>query len=125
MRKLTLLLLISFAGAILPAAGKPSPAPSSPLERVEAKVTTHVISYFKTHSLVGKPKPGGYTTVTVDITTTEPVEGWTGRYRTEGKATISPALQGESYAQSFEVVAEIDAKNVVRIIDTKLVGPAK
>lgn len=102
-----------------------TPVDADPVARVEAKVTAHVTSYFKTHTPPGRNRSSGAMKVTVDITETKPVDGWTDRFVTAGRATIEPVWQGPAYSQDFEVTAEIDSHNIVRIIETKMVGPSE
>jgi hypothetical protein len=87
---------------------------------VEQKVTTHLKSYFMTHAAEGVPSSARASAVEVDIDSTEDVQGWTGRWRTTGTATITTAdIHTENYACTFEVISEISDKNVVKIIETK------
>jgi len=81
-------------------------------------------AYLKSKPAVGKTRHGGYTIVEVAIDDTVPVTGWPNRYRSTGTALVEPVLRGEAYNQAFEVIAELRARNVVRVLETKLVGPA-
>lgn len=88
--------------------------------KVDTNVTSHLTSYFKTHSIIGIPSSARAKTVDVTITDTQVVQGWTGRYIVTGTATIVTAdKHAPNYACDFEVTAEINEHGVVKIIDTK------
>jgi hypothetical protein len=90
-------------------------------ERIEAKVTKYVTSYYKTHAVEGKARPNGYTIVDVDITKTEPKDGWGGTFVTTGRATISAVYGGSNYGVEFEATSVIDDKDVLRVTEVKTV----
>ena len=87
--------------------------------KIEEKVISHVKSYYMTHSVEGVPSSAKPKQVDVVVDRTELVQGWTGRSRTSGTATImSAGKYTQNYACEFEVMTEIDDKNVVSIIET-------
>lgn len=96
-------------------------AGSTPIQQVEAKVTRYVGSYYKSHSVEGRPDPSGYIIVDVDLGKTEAVDGWTGRYLTTGRATVQMIDVGPNYTVQFEAVSEFDAKGVLAVLSVKSV----
>ena len=89
------------------------------MAKIEEKVVSHVNSYYMAHSVEGVPSSARPARVDVIIDKTELVQGWTGRSRTSGTATItSKGRYTQNYACEFEVTTEIEDDNVVRIIET-------
>ncbi len=120
MKSLFLFFGLYFGIVTLPIFAQPSSASADPVGRVEARVTRHLGSYFITHDTENSHSCIRPEDVTVEIDTTKPIEGWTGRYLTIGTATITPeAEHAKSYTCHFEVMAEIDGDNVVQIVDTQ------
>jgi hypothetical protein len=113
-----LYLLIFLCGSTIFAAA-PKAVDDADISRIEDKVVAHLKSYYKTHSVDGVPSSARPSHVEIDIDSTERVQGWTGRCRTNGTATITTASRyAENYACAFEVVSEIDDRKVVHIIET-------
>jgi hypothetical protein len=120
MKTLLAFFVLPFGIVSLPVLAQPSSASADPVARVEAKVTTHLQSYFMTRGALGIPSSARPEYVTVDIDTTTPVQGWTRRYLTIGTATVvTKSVHAPNYACHFEVIAEIDEHDVVRIVDTR------
>jgi len=89
------------------------------MAKIQEKVISHVESYYLTHSVEGVPSSAKPRQVDVVVDQTELVQGWTGRSRTSGTATIrSAGKYTQNYACEFEVTTEIDDNNIVRIIET-------
>jgi hypothetical protein len=111
------LLILLFGSSVLAAA--PKAVDDADISKIENKVVAHLKSYYETHTVDGVPSSARPSHVEIDIDSTERVQGWTGRCRTNGTATITTASKyAENYACTFEVISEIDDKKVVHIIET-------
>lgn len=110
---------LCFGIVTVPILAEPSSASTDPVARVEARVTSHLQSYFLTHDIESSHSSARPEYINVDIDSTKPIEGWANRYLTTGIATVTPESEhAKSYTCHFEVMAEIDGNDVVQIIDT-------
>jgi hypothetical protein len=106
------LLVLSLGFTTLPLVAQPSSDSADTIAMVNTKVTEQLYSYFRARGAVR---------VDIAIETTQPIQGWTGRYLVSGTATTTSAHSNQDSCH-FEVTAEIDDRGAVRIIDTTVLS---
>ena len=115
--------------AVAPAPAAPKPAPTvtpaapevDPVEAHMAVATAHVRRYFKYEYRSGSNSIA-VTDSDIEVEETEPVPGWTNRYRTTGKVylEIYDSVGGGSFRRRtsrFEVLTEQKPGERIKVID--------
>lgn len=105
----------------------PAPAPVATVEPVDpveahmAAATAHVRRYYKYEHRIGSNSVA-VTDSDIAVEETEPVTGWTGRYRTKGKVylEIYDSIGGGSFRRAvrrFEVLTEQKPGEPIKVVD--------
>lgn len=133
-----LALVIAASGAAATTVRKPAPAKPAPVRpapakvqpeavpvaKIEAAVRAAVTAHFKARGSTGS-SGSGISGVSLAVEDTAPIAGWSGRYRTNGTATlrisgvgIGPADQKQS--RRFEALTEVAANGAVTVVDVSV-----
>ena len=104
-----------------PAPVNPRAEPVDPLEAHMAAATAHVRRYYKFEYRSGSNSIA-VTDTDIAIEETEPVTGWTNRYRTKGKVylEIYDSIGGGSFRRGtsrFEVLTEQKPGELIKVVD--------
>jgi hypothetical protein len=109
------------AAPVQPAPVNPRAEPIDPVEAHMIAATAHVRRYYKFEHRMGSNSIA-VTDQDISIEETEPVPGWTGRYRTTGKVylEIYDSIGGGSFRRAvrrFEILTEQKPGELIKVVD--------
>lgn len=104
------------------AAPKVAAKPADPRAKIEAAVRSKVSAHFKSKSRAVGSAGSGITGVSLQVTATEPMAGWPGKWRTSGTATLSIAGLGitgaaQKQTRSFSAYSTVSDTGSVEVTD--------
>lgn len=127
MRLIALLLLaaLTVQGAVPPpkrTVAKPAQVSADPRSKVEAAARGKLTAYFQDKNRLVGSAGVSVQSVSVKIEETEPVAGWTGRWRSSGTAVLTlfggqTTSSDRKQTRHFDVYATVTDKGAVEIVD--------